>query len=108
MAENNNQGQEEMTAQREARQPQAANAGIQQGRPCPKDCRKCTMAQQICCSAKMTFDSYGVMAQIIQRLDIQSQRIADLEQRLNAIQSAEAEFASPSPMQGELFATEED
>lgn len=76
----------------------------QQGRPCPKDCSKCSMPHQIYCTAKMTFDSFAVMNVIIQRLDIQSQRIADLEQRIAAIQSTEAEFAAPLPFQGDLFA----
>ena len=29
---------------------------VQQGRPCPQDCRMCPMTQQIFCSTKMLFD----------------------------------------------------
>ena len=102
MAEQDNKQIEQQQPAQTAAAPQA-----RQARPCPKDCSKCTMAHQIYCTAKMTFDSFNVFSQIIQRLDIQSQRIADLEQRIAAIQSAEAEFSSPSPVEGDLFAEEE-
>ena len=72
-------------------------------RPCPKDCRKCSMAQQICCSSMMSFQMFGVMNSMIQRLDAQAQKLADFEKRLKAIQSSEAELASPLPIQGDLF-----
>ena len=72
-------------------------------RPCPKDCRKCSMQQQICCSSLLSFQSFEVMNNIIQRLDAQSQRIEELEERLKAIQSSEAELSSPVPFQGDLF-----
>ena len=72
----------------------------QQARPCPKDCRKCSWPQQICCSAMMSFQMFEVMNSVITRIDLQSQRIYELEQRLTAIQSAEAELAAPAPIQG--------
>lgn len=55
----------------------------------------------------MTFDSFEVMNNVITRLDLQSQRIYELEQRLTAIQSAEAELAAPAPIQGDLFDSQE-
>ena len=76
----------------------------QQGRPCPKDCRRCSMQQQICCASMLSFQAFEVMNGMIQRLDIQSQRIADLEAKLAAIQNSEAELSSPLPFQGDLFA----
>jgi len=79
----------------------------QQARPCPKDCRRCSMAQQICCSSMMSFQMFEVMNNVITRLDLQSQRIYELEQRLTAIQSAEAELAAPAPIQGDLFDSQE-
>lgn len=75
----------------------------QQTRPCPKDCTKCGFQQHAFCAARMSFQMFEVMNGMIQRLDIQSQRIAELEQRIAAIQSSEAEFISPSPMEGDLF-----
>lgn len=77
-----------------------------QGRPCPKDCRKCPMAQQICCASMLSFRAFDVMNVVIQRLDAQQQTIAELSERLNAIQSSEAELASPVPFQGDLFPAE--
>ena len=73
-------------------------------RPCPKDCRRCSMQQQICCASMLSFQAFEVMNGMIQRLDIQSQRIADLEAKLAAIQNTEAELSSPLPFQGDLFA----
>lgn len=75
-----------------------------QARPCPKDCTKCGYQQHAYCAARMSFQMFDVMNGVIQRLDIQSQRIADLGQRLASIQSTEAEFSSPLPMEGDLFA----
>ena len=84
--------------------PQTTAEQIQNNpRPCPKDCRKCTMAQQICCAALLSFQSFEVMNGIIQRLDIQSQRISELESRISVIQSSETELAAPALIQGELF-----
>lgn len=88
-------------------EPGATPQPQQQARPCPKDCRRCSMAQQICCSSMMSFQMFEVMNNVITRLDLQSQRIYELEQRLTAIQSAEAELAAPAPIQGDLFDSQE-
>lgn len=97
MAEQANKNQSQTVAQ----------PATPQGRPCPKDCRLCTMAQQICCSSLLTFQSFEVMYGIIQRLDIQSQRLTELESRLTAIQPSEGELSSPCLTQGELFPSED-
>ena len=106
MAEIDNKPQEQVVAQ-----PAAAQQP--QGRPCPKDCSKCTWGHQIYCTAKMTFDSFSVMNAIIQRLDAQtakidaqSAKIAELSGRIAAIESEQSEFATPMPMQSELFKEE--
>lgn len=77
-----------------------------QPRPCPKDCRRCSMQQQVCCASMLSFQSFEVMNGIIQRLDIQSQRITDMEARLSAIQSGEGELSSP--FQSDLFAGQDE
>lgn len=105
MPEQENRHEEQAAA---AMQPEQTkkNVGNQQaqGRPCPKDCTKCGYQQHAFCAARMSFQMFEVMNGIIQRLDIQSQRLADLEAKIAAIQSAEAEFSSPLPMEGDLFA----
>lgn len=98
MAEQDNNTQQPAGAQ------PAAAPQQRQARPCPKDCTKCGYQQHAYCAARMSFQMFDVMNGVIQRLDIQSQRIADLEQRLASIQSTEAEFSSPLPMEGDLFA----
>lgn len=82
--------------------PQAA-APQQQTRPCPKDCRKCPMAQQICCASMLSFQMYDVMNTVIKRLDAQAVRMEELSRRLDAIQSSEGELSSPTPMDLEGF-----
>ena len=69
--------------------------------------------QQVCCSSMMSFQLFGVMNAIIQRLDAQtakidaqSAKIAELSGRIAAIESEQSEFATPMPMQGELFKEE--
>ena len=76
-------------------------------RPCPKDCRRCPMAQQICCASMLSFQMYDVMSIVIQRLDAQQQTIAELSDRLSAIQSSEAELSAPLPIQPDLFDNQE-
>lgn len=77
--------------------PQAEATG-QQARPCPRDCTKCGYQQHAFCAARMSFQMFEVMNGVIRRLDSQSQQIKALERRIEAIQSSEAEFSSPTPM----------
>ena len=119
---------QEQTTQAPAPQQEGVQtpAGNQLGnpRPCPKDCRRCSMQQQICCASMLSFQMYDVMNSVIQRLDTQtqtigsqsqviaeqsqridaqSQRIEEIESRLRAIQSSEAELSSPMPFEPDLF-----
>lgn len=84
-------------------QQPAAAAMQRQARPCPKDCTKCGYQQHAYCAARMSFQMFEVMNGVIQRLDAQSQQIAELEKRIAALQSSEAEFSSPLPVEGDLF-----
>ena len=93
------------TQQPAGQQPAAAprtEAPVQQqqrqGRPCPKDCRKCPMAQQICCASMLSFQMYDVMDAVIRRIDAQAVRMDELSKRLEAMQSSEAELSSPTPI----------
>lgn len=109
MAENRNTQTEQAVSQpQEAVMPTGAQSKITsqmvQPRPCPKDCRRCSMQQQICCSSMLSFQSFDVMNGIIQRLDIQAQRITELEGKLQALQPGDGELSSPLPLQGDLFA----
>ena len=108
MAENEIKTQEPVAGAADPKQGAQAPAGNrQQARPCPKDCTKCGYQQHAFCAARMSFQMFEVMNAIIQRLDIQSQRFADLESRIAAIQSSEAEFSSPQPVEADLFADQE-
>lgn len=73
-------------------------------RPCPKDCTKCGFQQHAFCAAKMSFDAFAVMSQMLQRLDAQAKKIDELSARIAAIHSAEANLAAPQPVQTDLFA----
>ena len=107
MADIENKPQEQAVAPQNVQSAAVSQQPSQQGRPCPKDCRRCSMQQQICCSSMLSFQSFEVMNSIIQRLDIQSQRIAELETKLAAIQNTDAELSSPLPFQGDLFSGQE-
>lgn len=93
---------ENNTQQTAAQQPQAAPQQ-RQARPCPKDCSRCGYQQHAYCAARMSFQMFEVMNAVIQRLDAQSQRLADIERRIAAIESSEAEFSSPSPIEDGLL-----
>ena len=101
MTDNTNTTTQQPAGQQPAAAPRT-EAPVQQqqgqGRPCPKDCRKCPMAQQICCASMLSFQMYDVMDVVIRRLDMQAERIDELSKRLEAIQSSEAELSSPTPM----------
>lgn len=86
---------------------QVSNQQQAQARPCPKDCRRCSMQQQICCASMLSFQAFDVMNGIIQRLDIQSQRITELESCIADMQPADVELSSPIPFQGDLFTGQE-
>lgn len=107
MAETEIKPQEQATAtpQHKAAVPDNSPSG-NNPRPCPKDCRRCPMAQQICCASMLSFQMYDVMNIVIQRLDAQQQAIAELSGSLSAIQSSEAELSAPLPIQSDLFPTE--
>lgn len=60
----------------------------QQPRACPKNCRQCSMAQQIFCATSLTFGSYEVMSKVMERLE-------RIEARISTLQGAETELISP-------------
>ena len=97
------QNQNSNTQQPAGAQQPAAATMQRQARPCPKDCTKCGYQQHAYCAARMSFQMFEVMNGVIQRLDAQSQHIAEPEQRIAALQSSEAEFSSPLPVEGDLF-----
>ena len=100
MANEENKQQEQAGAAPSSNVPSAAQ---QQSATCPKDCSKCTLAHQVYCTAKMTFDSFSVMNAIIQRIDAQSAKIAELSGRIAVIESDKTDFSAPAPVQGNLF-----
>lgn len=99
MAETNNNPQLSAGAQ-------PAAAPQPQGRPCPKDCSRCSFQQHAFCAAKMSFDAFTVMSAMLQKIDAQATVIADMAVRLKAIENAEAELAAPQPIEGDLFKKE--
>ena len=104
MAEQDNTQQQAGAQPAAAQQPQQQQQRQpRQARPCPRDCTMCGYQQHAFCAARMSFQMFEVMNAVIQRLDIQSQRMAALEERVAAIQSSEAEFSSPLPVDGDLF-----
>ena len=66
-----------------------------QPRPCPHDCRKCTMQQQIYCTAQMTFNAFEQMNKMQEQMQAMEGKLTELDQKVNAIQSSEAELAIP-------------
>lgn len=48
-------------------------------RLCPKDCRQCGMAQQVYCSAQLSFTAYEVMGKILERIEKVENTIKELD-----------------------------
>ena len=91
-----------MAKENETNIPNNEPAAIQ-ARPCPKDCRRCSMQQQVCCASMLSFRSFDVMSSILLRLDTQAQRIEGLESRLAAMQGGGVELSAPTQFQEDLF-----
>ena len=47
-------------------------------RVCPKDCRMCSMQQQVFCSAQMSFNMFEVMSNVLSRIE-------ELEKKVGSI-----------------------
>ena len=60
----------------------------QQPRACPKNCRQCSMAQQIFCATSLTFGSYEVMSKMMERLE-------RIETKIITLQGTGTELISP-------------
>lgn len=62
----------------------------QQPKPrlCPKDCRQCGMAQQMYCSAQLSFTAYEVMGKILERIE-------KVENTIKSLDFGEKAFKSP-------------
>ena len=76
-------------------------------RPCPRDCTRCSFQQHAFCAAKMAYEQFNLMSQVLQRLDAMSAAIADLATRVAELQSSAENLASPTPVQSELFPKED-
>ena len=109
MAETDNKPQEQ-AATPQPQQPAGPQVKLSDqmasARPCPKDCRKCSWMQQVCCSSMMSFQMFGVMSAMMEKIDAQSKVIVDLSGRIATLEAAGTDLTSPMPVQGELFAVE--
>ena len=54
----------------------------------------------------MSFQMFGVMNAMMEKIDAQSKVIADLSGRIAALKISGTELTSPMPVQGDLFADE--
>jgi hypothetical protein len=61
---------------------------LQQPRLCPKDCKKCALAQQVYCSAQLSFTSFELMNKILVA-------IGELKSSIDALAGAATALASP-------------
>ena len=111
MVGTDNKPQEQVQAAPQPQQPAGPQVKVSDqmasARPCPKDCRKCSWMQQVCCSSMMSFQMFGVMNAMMEKIDAQSKVIVDLSGRIATLEAAGTDLASPMPVQGELFPSQE-
>ena len=55
----------------------------------------------------MSFQMFGVMSAMMEKIDAQSKVIVDLSGRIATLEISGTELASPMPVQGELFPSSE-
>lgn len=60
----------------------------ERARACPKDCRQCSMPQQIYCTTSLMFNSYEMMGKMVERLEA-------IENKVNVMQGAK-ELVTPN------------
>ena len=68
----------------------------QQPRPCPQDCRKCGMNQQLYCSTQMLFNLSRAIQETRQQLSEVELAVADLKDQIQP-KIAGDQFSSPFP-----------
>ena len=102
MAETDNKSQEQT-----ASGGSLAGNTTPQPRPCPKDCNQCGFQQHAFCAAKMSFDTFTVLSQMMQTINTQKEQIKELSQRIGSLQSGESVLSTPEHIQGDLFAATE-
>ena len=64
-------------------------------RPCPKDCRRCGMQQQIFCAAQLGYMQYEQNNILRESFNALEEKLNTLAKKIEAIQCSEAELAIP-------------
>ena len=77
-----------------ARQQTAQQAQAPQARPCPQDCRRCSVSQQIFCTTKMLFDLSKAQQAISQKIEAVENTVADIQAQLQP-KEQDVELAIP-------------
>jgi hypothetical protein len=80
-------------AQKPAEQPLAQ--GAQSPRPCPQDCAKCPMPQQLFCSVKMLFNLSREQRELKDQMAQMADTIATLQEELKPKEPEEVLLAEP-------------
>ena len=75
----------------QAAQPQAS----QQPRPCPQDCAKCPMPQQLFCSVKMLFNLSREQRDMKSQMELMAETIATLQEQLKPKEQEQVTLVEP-------------
>ena len=75
----------------QAAQPSAS----QQPRPCPQDCAKCPMPQQLFCSVKMLFNLSREQREVKDQMAQMADTIATLQDQMKPKEPGEVQLAEP-------------
>ena len=75
----------------QAAQPSAS----QQPRPCPQDCAKCPMPQQLFCSVKMLFNLSREQRDMKSQMELMAETIATLQEQLKPKEQEQVTLVEP-------------
>ena len=75
----------------QAAQPSAS----QQPRPCPQDCAKCPMPQQLFCSVKMLFNLSREQREMKSQMELMAETIATLQEQLKPKEQEQVTLVEP-------------
>ena len=80
-------------------QPAAPQPGTVQPRPCPQDCTKCMMPQQIFCAVKMLFELSRSQQQLRSQVEELSKSVGTIQDQMK-LKEAGGQLSIPFVNQG--------
>ena len=64
-------------------------------RVCPKDCKLCTLTQQVYCGAQLSFNSYTIFERIITTMAAMADEVKRMKEDISSLKGEGTSLANP-------------